>query len=240
MKKKQSFISNPPILAHRCSYHYQTNNMCDCPAVNSANKIKYLGIIINDTLSFRPHIEALSNKIRKLIFIFKQLRNVAGLDLIMQVYYALCQSLLTYCITSWGGAAKTLLLNVERAQRAILKVSTFRPYLYPTNLLYKTCNVLTVRQLFIFNTVLKQHKALPYSKDITDKRRKDIVCNQLTDTKHPFATKFFAYLGPRLYNKLNAITCIYHLNLFECKKALQKILEKLSYDDTEKLLTVPK
>ncbi|RVE47350.1 hypothetical protein evm_007949 [Chilo suppressalis] len=62
-------------------------------------------------------------RLRKLIVIFKSLRHVAEDNVIKSVYYALCQSLLSYCITNWGGVPKTTLLKLERAQRVILKVA---------------------------------------------------------------------------------------------------------------------
>ncbi|CAH2238904.1 jg13712 [Pararge aegeria aegeria] len=43
----------------------------------------------------------------------------------------------------WGGSNKTSLLRLERAQRAILKVITKKPYRYPTIDLYKDCKVLS-------------------------------------------------------------------------------------------------
>jgi hypothetical protein len=76
-----------------------------------------------------------------------------------------------YCITSWGGALKTNILPLERAQRAILKVANSLPFLNPTQLLYDACKVLTVRQLFILHTVLKQHAIILYNPDTTKKRR---------------------------------------------------------------------
>lgn len=40
------------------------------------------------------------------------------------VHYALCQCLFIYCVTSWGGVAKSHLSQLERAQANILKVAT--------------------------------------------------------------------------------------------------------------------
>lgn len=232
-------ISNIPLALHAHCCPVPADSQCKCPNIKKTDKIKYLGIIIDETLSFKQHMEALNNRVRKLIFVFKKLRFITDPKILRQVYFALCQSILIYCITSWGGASKTLLLPIERAQRAILKVATCRPFLFPTNLLYKSCEVLTVRQLFIMSTVLKQHAALPYSTEFTKKRRKDIVCPQKS-TKHAFTAKFYMYLGPLLYNRLNKKGNIYSLNLNNCKKILKEALQNMSYEDTEKLLLVLK
>ena len=224
MRKQTSTPTTSPLHAHYCAI--PADNQCMCPNIHITNKIRYLGIIIDETLSFRHHIEVVNNRIRKLIFVFKKLRHVAEPRIIKQAYFALCQSILTYCITSWGGAGKTLLLTIERAQRAILKVSTFRAYLFPTNLLYEHCEVLTVRQLFIMHIVLMQHATLPYSTEFTNKRRKDIVCPHKIKTKHAFTSKFFFFLGPLLYNRLNSIANIYSLCYSNCKKKTLKLSYK--------------
>ena len=125
------------------------------------------------------------------------------------VYHALCQSLIEYCITSWGGAAKTHLIEVERAQRAILKFGSGLPFRYPTTELYKNWDLLTVRQTFILRTVLKKHSQLQYEPNlIKDKGWKGKVC-PIVKFKSSLSHNFFCFLGQYLYNKLNSALNIY-------------------------------
>lgn len=239
MRKPQFNITNSHLYAHKCGSH--PVSMCNCPFILKTGNIKYLGVIIDETLSFRPHIDSLVNRVRKLIYVFKKLRTIADSKLIKQVYLALGQSVINYCITSWGGAPKTNLLPLERAQRAILKVAYFHPFLYPTDLLYKSCNVLTVRQLFIMHLVLKQHTMLSYNAEyINNKRRNDIVCDSNPSSKYVFVNRFFTFLGPFLYNRLNRKLSIYNLNYFICKKTIIEHLLRISYVETEDLLAVTK
>lgn len=172
------------------------------------------------------------------MFVLKNLRHAAEPAVLKRVYIALCQSLLSYCITVWGGAAKSSLLPLERAQRAVLKVATFRPILYPTTLLYQYCEVVTVRQLFIYHTILKQHTLHTYDPNrVSAKRRKDIVMPRIQQ-RFAYIKKYFIFLGPYLYNKINKALSIYHLNNFECKKALLSFLLKLNYEESESLMEV--
>ena len=50
------------------------------------------------------------------LYLSKSLRHIADTSIIKSVYLALCQFLLYYCISSWGGAAKTHLLTRSREQ----------------------------------------------------------------------------------------------------------------------------
>lgn len=228
----------PPItfsvIAHSCT----TTTPCVCPTIERTNVIKYLGVYMDQTLSFKPHIDVLVGRLRKLIYLFKCLRYTAHRDTIKMVYYSLCQSLINYCISSWGGATKGNLLEVERAQRAILKVGAGMPFRYPTTSLYKLWDVLTVRQIFIANIVTKKHSQLVFDPDLKkDKRRKGNVCpSELWHTS--FSHRFYGFLGGYLYNKINTTLSIYPFRKSVCRKALAKYLKTLDYKTTEGLLTI--
>lgn len=168
-------IRSPPstslnIFCHNCPSPLD-NTCTSCPKIPITDNVKYLGITIDSQLRFSKNIELLTGRIRKFLFVFKKLRTFVDRPSLMIVYMALCQSLLAYCISSWGGASKTILLPLERAQRAVLKVGTFRPYYFCTAERYRQCKVLTIRQLFITQTLLKQHTLLSYKPEIREIRR---------------------------------------------------------------------
>lgn len=225
----------PPIKVHTCD-PYMAN--CFCPVLERVESIKYLGIIIDSKLTFQPYIDVLSDRLRKLIYVFKTLRNVADAKILTSVYFALCQSLIRYCITSWGGMHKNSLLKLERTQRCILKVMYNLPYRFPTRDLYQKAKVLTVRQLYILCTVLKQHTRYPYNPlRLTGKRRKDMVFSNARVYQCSFTHHFFCFQGSVLYNKISKLISIYHLNKKACKDAVENLLMGLSYDRTEELLS---
>ncbi|KOB73184.1 putative RNA-directed DNA polymerase, partial [Operophtera brumata] len=205
-KTKFMSFTNPrsktPILtikAHTNCAH----GSCDCPVLEQVQDIKYLGIIIDEKLNWKKHIKVLTGRVRKLIYVFKNLRDVAGRVLLINVYNSLCRSILTYCNTAWGGACITYMLQLERAQRAVLKVATFRPYRFPTVDLYSDCEVLTVRKLFVYNIILSQHKKVDVRDNLsTGRRRKDRIIAKPT-VKTVFAKRQQTFLGPLLYNKAN-------------------------------------
>ena len=230
---KRSSLDSLDLVVHSC---FLRNSVCKCPKLAKTDCYKYLGILIDDKLSFQPHVNILSNRIRKLIYVFKTLRHVADGNIIKSVYFSLCQSLIMYCISSWGGTTKTNLIKLERAQRTILKVCTFRPYRYPTFQLYQYCQVLTVRQLFILNTVLKQHSSEPFNPSLYSSKRTNIFSPKQLSTS--FAQRFFMFLGIFLYNRINNQIQIYPLSRNECKRKLTMWLMNYNYDDTEEMINV--
>lgn len=219
---------------HKCN---SVNSFCDCPNINKVDNTKYLGVIIDQRLSWHHHIELLMSRIRKTIWIFKILRHVASRELINQIYTSLAQSIQNYCIPIWGGATKTKLLELERAQRSLLKVMYFKPYQYPTDLLYRESGLLTVRKLYIQSAVLKVHKSLEYKPELLNKRRREKVAT-VVSTQSQFAARQYAKQSAYLYNSINKILNIYPMNYYTCKKTLTEWLLKLNYEQTEKLLEI--
>lgn len=138
------------------SIHCYNPEKCTCHTLSSTNCIKYLGVEIDQKLNWKQHITSLKTRIRKLIPIFKRLRNLRDHKTNKIVYLALCQSIIMYGISAWGGANKSSIITIERAQRCILKIINFKHYRYPTTKLYKEFGVLNIRQLFIKNIVTRQ------------------------------------------------------------------------------------
>lgn len=225
----------PQIIAHNCNTI--PDYICNCPHINKTNTVKYLGITIDRNLNFAEHITNVAMRVRKLIFVFKQLRHVADPKIMKAVYLALCQSVLTYCISSWGGAAKSHIIELERAQRLILKISLFKPRLYPTVELYNLAEVLSVRQLYILSAVLKQHKLIKFDPNRKEPTRRSStqIC-QINRASTVASEKYFFFQGPRLYNLVNRILHIYNNTRMECKKNITQWLQTLNYHETETLL----
>lgn len=204
--------------------------------LNKVSKIKYLGVQIDQRLSWFSQIDVLSARTRKLIWIFKNLRHVASQELLNKIYIILGQSILNYCIPIWGGAAKSKFIEIERAQRALIKVMYFKPYRFPTDMLYSQSQLLTVRKLYIIQSILKVHKKLAYNPNITkNKRRKHSVVKVKT-SKTCFARNQYERRSARIYNLLNKTLNIYPMHNHECKKALTNWLQSKSYEETEGLL----
>lgn len=218
------------IKIHLCDCTSNLN--CTCPIINKVQKTKYLGVMIDQKLNWHSHIDLVSSRLRKLIWIFKDLRHIVDKKLLNEIYVALAQSIIVYCITLWGGALKTKFLEVERAQRALLKVMYFKKRRFPTQSLYLYADLLSVRKLYVICAVLKKHKSLGFFPDQEMRRRKDKVV-QIPFVHTRFAQNQFSHLAPQIYNKINKKLNIYSMTLRDCKSELIKWLKCLDYNEIE-------
>lgn len=103
-------------------------------------------------------IDCLCSCLQKLLYMFKMMSEIAYTNTWKLVYNSLCESILRYWITVWGPASKTHLLTLEICHLSILKTAYRKPFRYSTGLLYWVREILIVRQIFIFSTVLRFQK----------------------------------------------------------------------------------
>lgn len=226
---------------HKSSCSGYDNTLCGCESLYRSNVIKYLGVFLDENLNFKTHAIALSSRVRKVIGIMKNLRDVASSDILISVYHTLCQSLLTYCNSCWGSAAKTNVILVERAQRSVLKVMMRRPLRYPTIWVYKDSGVLNVRQLFIKKLALSVHKSIAASEDkhvdnTLARRRPKLVPYPYTNTC--FARRFGDYLRAHVYNTVDKMYDLRGKSMYEVRRILRIGLGSMSYEETENLLEI--
>lgn len=223
-----------PVIRVHSSNHPQL--FCNCRGINRSPVIKYLGVVIDERLSFRQHLAASSARVRKLIYVFKNLRDAASFELLKNVYIALCQSIITYCIAVWGGSAASHMIILERAQRSVLKVMLRKPIRYPTRDLYRESEVLTVRGLFIQRVTTSVHRSILGTKEHKNMLKKRIYKLALPSIKSSLARKHSSFLHPYIYNKVNSLCFIGDCSARELKLKLQNWIAGLSYGDIENIL----
>ena len=85
--------------------------------IKQVKTTKFLGVIIDDKLSWVPHIEYLSNKLKSCIGIINRIRDNIPSPMHKSIYHTLFESHLTYGITVWGGAPNSKLKPLVTLQK---------------------------------------------------------------------------------------------------------------------------
>lgn len=209
---------------------------CSCNSLVRSDKVKYLGLIIDDKLTFKHHISALTGRVRKCIYVMKQLRRCASEQVLRMVYCALCESILQYGIAAWGSAPKTVLLQLERAQRAVIKVMLLKPILFPTDTLYRESKLLSVRRLYVLKAAVKAREIvinLPLYSQLLEKR---VFRVPVPSYRSSLAKRSPDYMFRRIYNNICKILGVQNYQTTKFKVTVKGWLLLLSYQETETLL----
>ena len=94
-------------------------------ALSEKDHIKYLGIMIDSTLTWQTHIDKLSNKISSASGILYKIRPFINIKIMKTLYYSLVYSHLIYAIEIWGAADVTHLNRLYNLQKRIIRLITF-------------------------------------------------------------------------------------------------------------------
>ncbi|KAG6456623.1 hypothetical protein O3G_MSEX009843 [Manduca sexta] len=224
----------PDLRVHKCNSALFST--CQCGRIRRTKEIKYLGLILDERLNFDSHIQPLACRIRKVIGIMKILRNSASVHILKLVYISICQSLLSYCIGVWGGAGKSVMLPLERAQRAVLNVMLRKDFKFSTDILYHEAGVLRVRQLYIYKACVSTHKSIMISDELRVSSSKRVFNLALPTVRSNFAKKFQFYAHRSIYNKVAKLCPIKNCSMYACSKRLTSWLQCIDYDDTESIV----
>lgn len=173
---------------------------------------KYLGLTLDSSVTWKPHIEKVTNKLTSLTAVIRSVTRCFPQKLRHLIYNSLVKPHIEYLIEIWGSAAKTNLNLLQRAQNKLIKVLFHYNYSTPTNLLYKKTRLLNISQTYIYNTCLLVRKILAKNihTQINFTKKKQIQKIQLRNANNivlrtprtNYGKKTILFEGAQLYNKL--------------------------------------
>ena len=101
---------------------------------------KYLGILIDDKLNWKPQIDKMCSKLASVCGILSKVRHFLDRHSLIQIYYSLVESRLRYGILSWSTASDHQLNRLKVFQNRALRFIDFSPigtYMLPLYYHYK-------------------------------------------------------------------------------------------------------
>jgi len=93
--KKSNFVIFSSL---RKKVHYEVNLKINCVPLENKNYVKYLGILLDSNLTWKPHIDLISDKISKIIGLISKLRHFVPTATLIAIYKSLIQPYLSYGI----------------------------------------------------------------------------------------------------------------------------------------------
>ena len=87
---------------------------------------KYLGMIMNEHLTFKNHIDTVKLKLNRANGLLAKLRHYVNPTLLRTIYYAIFEPHLRYGCQLWGQAQTQVLQNIEKIQNRGLRILNFQ------------------------------------------------------------------------------------------------------------------
>ena len=112
---------------------------------------KFLGLYLDETLSWKFHIQNVCSKISRSNYIINKVKNILPKSSLRTLYSSLIQSYINYGIIIWGCSCHTE--KVNKKQKKTMRIINNKGYTYHTEPLYKTCEILNVHDNYKYNVL---------------------------------------------------------------------------------------
>ena len=89
------------------------------------DRVKYLGVHLDDTVSFKHHISYVASRISRSNGIITKLRHFLTLSQLRQLYYSIIYPYISYAILAWGSAYKSHIKKIQTKQNHAIKLIFF-------------------------------------------------------------------------------------------------------------------
>jgi len=133
--------------------------------IKRVDSFRFLGVIIDDRLSWRQHIAHIRRKVSKSIGILRSARLLLNRDTLVTLYYAFVYPYFNYCIDVWGHCNEQDFQSLFKIQKRIIRYINFSKRNAHTDQLFKSLDILPLKRLYIFSVLVFMfkfhHKFLP-------------------------------------------------------------------------------
>ena len=113
--------------------------------IQKVNTFDFLGVTLNETLTWNDHIQKMSSKISRVVGIIARCKKFLNTSVLLKIYNALILSRINYGILCWGFENKRIYKIQKQAIRLICK--TF--YIAHTDPLFVKLNTLKVQDIYL-------------------------------------------------------------------------------------------
>ena len=122
--------------------------------------VKFLGVLVDEHLSWKYHINELCKKLSRTSGIFYKVRHYFPLQTLICLYNSLFSSFLNYGIIVWGLTYDSYLNQLFLLQKKILRCIKFQPFTAPSAPLFYSLKIIKLQDILHLNISTFAHKAI--------------------------------------------------------------------------------
>ena len=110
------------LLTHRNAVGIPISVAIDGVELAKTDCVKFLGVLIDDRLSYKQHVLSTTKRLSSIIGIMRRVKPLVPSAVMRQIYFSMFHSILTYGVIVWGGCGKTSNLKICNVQERALKI----------------------------------------------------------------------------------------------------------------------
>ena len=125
--------------------------------VNIVKEAKYLGIILDEHLTFTKHMELLKNKLNRANGLLAKIRYYVSPSLLRTIYFAVFESHLRYGCQIWGQTSNQKRTNLETIQNKSIRIIHFKDPQASSSPIYKESKIMKLHDIIATNNLTLAH-----------------------------------------------------------------------------------
>ena len=214
--------------------------------ITVTDQTKFLGVILDQKLQWKTHIQYIASKISRGIGIINKARYKVDTQTMVLMYYMFIYPYLIYNNIVWGNAAKTHLDKLLILQKRVVRIICHLGYRDHTEISFNQLEILNIYKLYIYNLSLSMYKLdnriLPNVCFDLCRKNDDIPVYSLRNnlyyippmcrTNARQSTWF--YEGPVLYNQIRDYCMEFSINIINISQ-FKKVLKQMIRNQIFKL-----
>ena len=125
--------------------------------IKQENYVKYLGLYIDSSLSWKFHVQHIAKKVKRCAGILSKIRYYVTKDILVQLYYALVYPFLAYSLITWGNTYSTTLKPLTILQKRIARIINFADFNAHSSPIFANLGILKLEDLIFLDNALFMH-----------------------------------------------------------------------------------
>ena len=207
--------------------------------IERVTSTKFLGILIDDSLSWQPHVAYISKKLSKSIGIIRRVAPLLPKATRVQLYKSLILPYFDYSHIVWGNVGRTALDRLIKLQKRAVRVVCMAPFLAHTGPLLSECHLLPLASLFPYHCAIFTYKSLHemFPRTFTTQfnllieshpaprtRNQSLALIRIPFFRTSFGQKSLQYQCAKIYNELLYPLQLHDASLYKLKTSLHQLL----------------
>ena len=146
------------LIFNRTKLHHKFHITIDNKELQHNTSTKYLGVIIDDKLNWKPHITQLTSKLSRNCYALTKLKAYVDEPTLKTVYYGLIYPHIQYCISSYGNTAASNLESIIKLHKRVIRNICDRPARSDTHQLFCHLQMLKIKDIHKLQLAKLMHK----------------------------------------------------------------------------------
>jgi exonuclease III len=142
----------------RCDLNLGINVVMDGSNIQPHVAGRFLGVEIDDGLSFGNHIHNIAKKVAKNVGIIFKLQQFVPQNVLLNLYYSLVYPYLIYCNIIWGDTSETYVKELRLLQKKLVRIITHSEFIAHTTPLFYSTKILKIEDIHIFLLAIHAYK----------------------------------------------------------------------------------